>query len=151
MWTSVAVLAVITGVAGWALARAGSSLAAQTALSAPVVGAFFTAATTSLPELVTTVAAVRRGALTLAVGGIVGGNAFDVLILPFTDVAYRPGSLYHAVGADQVLVAAMTVAMTAVVLLALLTRERRGVLNVGADGVAIVFLYALTLAVVAVD
>ena len=50
-----------------------------------------TAVATSLPELVTTLAAVRRGAAQLAVGGIIGGNAFDVLFLSASDVAYRDG------------------------------------------------------------
>lgn len=151
IWIKVLVLGAITGVAGFALARAGSSIAAETPLSTTVVGALFTATTTSLPELVTTVAAVRRGALTLAVGGIVGGNAFDVLMLPVTDVAYRPGSLYHAIGPDQVLVIAMTVAMTAVLLLGLLTRQRRGFFNIGGEGLVLIALYVLTLGIVAFE
>jgi cation:H+ antiporter len=43
-------------------------------------------------ELVTTIAAVRRGALQLAVGGIIGGNTFDTLFLTAADVSYREGS-----------------------------------------------------------
>lgn len=39
-------------------------------------------------------AAVRRGALTLAVGDILGGNCFDVLFISGSDVAYREGSIY---------------------------------------------------------
>jgi Ca2+/Na+ antiporter len=57
------------------------------ALSASIVGA---PVVTSLPELVTTLAAVRRGALQLAVGGIIGGNTFDTLFLTISDVGYRP-------------------------------------------------------------
>lgn len=151
LWIKVLVLGAITGVAGFALARAGSSIAAETPLSTTVIGALFTATTTSLPELVTTVAAVRRGALTLAIGGIVGGNSFDVMMLPVTDVAYRPGSLYHAIGPDQLLVIAMTLAMTAVLLLGLLTRQRRGFFNIGGEGLALIALYVVTLAIVAVE
>ena len=151
LWLQVLILGALTGVAGWALARAGSSLAAQTDLSTTVVGALFTSTTTSLPELVTTIAAVRRGALTLAVGGIVGGNAFDVLMLPASDVAYRSGSVYHAIGPDQLVIVAMTIAMTAVLLLGLLTRERHGFLNIGGEGAVIVGLYVVTLGLVAFD
>lgn len=151
MWTEVAVLAALTSVAGWSLARAGATIASETVLSATVVGAFFTATATSLPELVTTLAAVRRGALTLAVGGIVGGNSFDVLALSMTDAVYRPGSLYHAVGDQQLLVIAITIAMTGVLLLGLLARVRRAVLGVGAEGAVIALLYVVMLALVAVD
>lgn len=150
-WAEVAVLAAITAVAGWSLARAGSTIASQTVLSTTVVGALFTATATSLPELVTTIAAVRRGALTLAVGGIVGGNSFDVLALSVTDAVYRPGSLYHAVGDQQLLVIAITIAMTGVLLLGLLARGRRAVLGVGAEGAVIALLYVVMLALVAVD
>ena len=58
------------------------------------MGLLLTATATSLPELVTSVAAVRRGALTLAVGGIIGGNAFDTLFTAASDIAYREGSIY---------------------------------------------------------
>jgi cation:H+ antiporter len=61
LWVKLLLLAAVTGVAGWALARAGSTIAAETALSATLVGALFTSTATSLPELVTTIAAVRRG------------------------------------------------------------------------------------------
>lgn len=148
LWMQVLVLGALTGVAGWALAKAGSSLSAQTGLSATIVGALFTSTTTSLPELVTTLAAVRRGALTLAIGGIVGGNAFDVLMLPASDIAYRGGSIYHALGPDQLVIVAMTIAMSAVLLLGLLRRERHGILNVGGEGAVIVGLYVATLGIV---
>lgn len=97
LWVRFAVFALAMGAAGWMVARTGANIAEQTALTDAVVGAFLTAVVTSLPELVTSVAAVRRGALTLAVGGIIGGNAFDTIFLAFSDIAYREGSTYHAI------------------------------------------------------
>jgi hypothetical protein len=133
------VLGLLVAAEGWAVAKAGATIAEQTGLTATATGALLTATATSLPELVTTLAAVRRGALTLAVGGIVGGNTFNVLFVAFADVAYRPGSLYHAVGSDQLLVLVMALIMTAVVILGLLARQRRGVANIGGEGVLITF------------
>jgi cation:H+ antiporter len=49
----------------------------------------FTASANSLPELVTAVAAVRAGAVGLAVGDAIGGNSFEVLFLAAADLAYR--------------------------------------------------------------
>ena len=66
-------------------------------MSGSLVGGLFTSVVTSLPELVTVLAAVRVGALTLAVGDIVGGNTFDVLFLAAADLAYTEGSLYAAI------------------------------------------------------
>lgn len=136
-----ALLAVVVGGGGYAVAITGIDIARQTGIGQGLVGALFTAVATSTPELVTTIAAVRRGAVTLAVGGILGGNSFDVLFLAFSDIAYRDGSLYHAIPADQRFLVLLTLAMSAVLILGLLRRERRGPANIGTEGVAIIALY----------
>ena len=64
-------LMLIMGLAGWIIARVAAEMTSRFDLSQSVVGALMTAVITSLSELVTTLAAVRRGALQLAVGGIV--------------------------------------------------------------------------------
>jgi cation:H+ antiporter len=109
-----------------------------------VAGAIFTAIATSLPELVTAVAAVRRGALTLAVGGVIGGNGFDTLFAAVADVVYRPGSLYHAApsgGSREVALVAGAIVMTAVLLVGLLRRERHGPAGIGLESVAVLMIY----------
>jgi cation:H+ antiporter len=45
------------------------------------VGGLFIAVSTSLPELVIAVTAVRIKSLNLVVGDIIGGNAFDTLFV----------------------------------------------------------------------
>jgi cation:H+ antiporter len=127
---------------GYITATSGVSIANKTGLSQTVVGAYFTAVSTSIPELVTTIAAVRRGALTLAMGGIVGGNMFDTLFIAASDVAYREGSLYHAVSDLPYFVTALSILMTAVLLLGMLSRERYGIANIGFESALIFVLYA---------
>lgn len=130
------------GFAGWIIAETGLQISAQTDLSESLVGALMTATATSLPELVTTVAAVRRGALQLAVGGIIGGNTYDVLFLALSDVAYRDGSIYHAIDARTQFWIVLAILMTAILLLGLLRRERHGIANIGFESAAIIVLYA---------
>lgn len=130
------------GIAGWVIAKTAAELTGRLALSESLVGALATAVATSLPELVTTIAAVRRGALQLAVGGIIGGNTFDTLFLTAADVAYRDGSLYHAIGmADQFwnLVAML---MTGILLGGLILRQRDGPGRIGVESVALLLVYA---------
>jgi cation:H+ antiporter len=131
----------MVGVAGYVIGQAGVAIASETALTQGLVGALLTAVSTSLPELVTTVAAVRRGALTLAVGGIIGGNTFDVILVAASDVAYRDGSIYHAVGSLPALLLAMTILMTAVLLLGLLRREKHGIANIGFESMLLIVIY----------
>jgi cation:H+ antiporter len=139
--TRFAVLAAVLAGTGYVIAESGTVIAAKTGIAQGVVGAYFTAISTSIPELVTTVAAVRRGALTLAMGGIVGGNLFDTLFIASADVAYRPGSLYHAVSDAPYFLTALSILMIAVLLLGMLRRERRGVANIGFESALIFVLY----------
>jgi cation:H+ antiporter len=142
LWGRFGVLAIIVGVSGYAVAQSGVAIAAKTGLSETIVGTLFTAVSTSLPELVTTVAAVRTGALTLAVSGVFGGNSFDILLLAFSDLAYRGGSIYHIFGDRQVFIATLTIFMTAIMLLGLLRREKYGIGNIGFESFFILLLYA---------
>jgi cation:H+ antiporter len=121
-------------------------LVRHTGLSETLVGSLFTAVATSLPELVTAVAAVRQGALTLAVGGIIGGNTFDVLFLVFSDVAYREGSIYHAISDQPLFIISLTILLTSFLMLGLIRRERRGVANIGFESMAVLIFYLLGMA-----
>lgn len=135
------VLLVIVGLAGYALGQSGIAIARNTGLSETMVGALLTATSTSLPELVTTLAAVRRGALTLAVGGIIGGNTFDVVLIAASDIAYRPGSAYHASSGLPDFIIVLTILMSAVLMLGLVRREKHGFANIGFESLLILLIY----------
>ncbi len=141
LWFEFILYAFILALAGYLIAQAGVFIAFKTGLSESLVGGLFTAVSTSIPELVVTVAAVRRGALTLAVGGIIGGNCFDLLLLAFSDIAFRSGSIYAVISQRQVFVISLTILMTGVLLLGLLQREKYGFANIGFESVLILLLY----------
>jgi cation:H+ antiporter len=145
VWLKFAVYGLIVAGAGYAVSRLSTSLVRQTGISETIVGTYLSAITTSLPELVTAIAAVRRGALALAVGDILGGNVFDVLFVAFSDIAYRAGSIYAHVTDDIQLVLSLAIVLTGVALLGLLRRERSGVANIGFEGVLVILLYAGTI------
>lgn len=140
-WKAFALLMLALGLAGWALEPAATVIAARAGISHTVVGVMLTAISTSIPELVTSIAAVRRGALTLAVGGIIGGNAFDVLFISASDIAYRQGSIYHAISVGSTFWITLTLLMSSVLIIGLIRRERRGIVRIGVEGVAIALLY----------
>ncbi|WP_375174093.1 sodium:calcium antiporter [Pseudooceanicola sp.] len=145
-----AALMAVMGFAGWLIAQSGSALIDQIGLSASLVGALMTAVATSLPELVTTLAAVRRGALQLAVGGIIGGNMFDTLFLTLSDAAYRDGSLYHAATGEDYFWIATGIMMTTALLAGLIVRERHGPARMGVDSLTLILIYLGAIAIQAV-
>ncbi|ALP53902.1 cation transporter [Candidatus Tenderia electrophaga] len=147
LWLRFILLMLIVGAAGYTVAETGMSISDRSGLSQTVVGALFTAVATSLPELVTALAAVRQRALTLAVGNIIGGNSFDVLFLAFADVSYRGGSIYHAISDRQLFVIAIAQVMTAVLVLGLLRREKRGIANIGFESFLVLVIYLVAVAV----
>jgi cation:H+ antiporter len=97
---SVAVVA-----AGIWLPFIAKDLAAVMAWEQSFVGTLFVAAVTSAPEVVVTVAALRMGAVDLAIGNLFGSNLFNIAILAIDDLFYRQGplladvSLTHATSA----------------------------------------------------
>ncbi len=141
LWTQFIPTAIIVGFGGWFITKSGIALSQNTGLSETVVGALFTSVATSFPELVTTLVAVRQGALTLAIGGILGGNAFDSLLVAVSDVAYHSGSIYHAITPDQIFLMGLTIIMTSILLMGLIRREQHGIANIGFESFTILLLY----------
>nr|MDT0657698.1 cation transporter [Micromonospora sp. DSM 115978] len=144
VWTGAAVAA-----AGWAIARAAENLVATTGLSAGFVGVVLMGVVNALPETVTAIAAVRRGAVTLAVAAVLGGNCLDALNLVVGDVAYRDGSLYHAAGGAELFATGAGLLMTAILIAGLLVRQSCGWGRLGFEGILLLGTYLVVLAVLA--
>ena len=148
LWFVFAAIVVVSS--GWMLTRAVVDMAEQTGLSETIAGGVLTAISTSIPELVTSIAAVRRGALTMAVGGVIGGNAFDTLFAAVADVAYLDGSIYHNATPHEAWLVGLTILMTAVLLLGLLRRQELGFAGIGFESVLVFVLYVLGMAAIGV-
>lgn len=140
-------LGLIVSGTGFVIARAGLALADATPLSDVLVAVVGTAVVTSLPELVTTVAAVRQGALSLGVADILGGNAFDVLFVAAADVAFLSGSIYAATDRATMFLAAVAILQTAVLAAGLIHRERGGI---GFEGFSMFAIYGLGIVGIAI-
>ena len=138
LWGIFLVLATGVAITGVVVAHAGLSLMKETQLSGTIVGGLMTSIVTSLPELVTVIAAVRAGALTLAVGDIIGGNTFDVLFVAAADGMFRSGSVYHAIGDATQFILTLTMLLTSILAAGMIFRGKRGI---GFEGLAILLIY----------
>jgi cation:H+ antiporter len=103
----------------------GQHIAAHTGLGDSFFGTLFIAAATSLPELVVSLAALKLGALDMAVGNLLGSNVFNMFILGIDDVFYREGSLFKDISPSHLLSVFITIIMTAVVGLGLLFKPKK--------------------------
>ncbi|MCG6154608.1 sodium:calcium antiporter [Rubinisphaera margarita] len=139
------VVAALTALSGAVIAEAAQNIVEQTDFSEILVGGLLMAVATSLPELVTSVAAVREGALTLAVSDIVGGNFFDVLFVAGADIVFLSGSIYHAgdVGMREVFLATLTILLNLILLAGLIFRQREGPGRIGIESSLMLGCYVI--------
>jgi len=147
LWLQFLLVGGVVAAGGWVIAQAAGALVDLTGLGAGFVGVVLMGIVNALPEAVTAVAAVRRGAMTLAVAAVLGGNALDALNLVVGDVAFGAGSLFHAVGPDQLFATTAALLMTALLLSGLVVRQQRGFGRVGFEGVLLVVTYVAVVAV----
>ena len=139
--------ALVVGAALW-LPRLGAELARQTGLGEAFVGSLFIAITTSLPEIVVSLAAVRIGAIDLGIANVLGSNLFNLLILGLDDVFYRQGPLLTAADPTHVVSVLAVVTMNALFLIGLTYRvlTKRYAVAWDTGTIAAVYVTALSLA-----
>jgi cation:H+ antiporter len=130
------------------LPRLGAELARHTGLEEAFVGSLFIAITTSLPEIVVSLTAVRIGAIDLGIANVLGSNLFNLLILGLDDVFYRKGPLLTAVSASHGIAILAVVAMNALFLTGLTYRvmTKRFAVAWDTGAIATVYVTAVCLA-----
>jgi len=141
---SLAAVAVIAA-ALW-LPRLGAELARQTGLGEAFVGSLFVAITTSLPEIVVSLTAVRIGALDLGIANVLGSNLFNLLILGLDDLFYRQGPLMADAGASHSISVVAIVMMNALFLIGLTYKVMTKRFLVTWDSAAIGGVYVVAVA-----
>ena len=87
--------------AGTALPVLGEQIAEGMGWNTSFVGTTLLAFSTSLPEIAVTLAAIRIGALDMAVANLVGSNLFNTAIIAIEDLFYFPGPLLAAVSSHS--------------------------------------------------
>ena len=138
-----ALFAGIVTLAGTWLPIAGTRIADEMGWSRTFVGTLLVAGATSLPEVVVTLAALRLRALDMAIGGLLGSNLFDLLIIAVDDAFYTRGSLLADVSPVHAVTAFSAVMMSGAVIIGLVYRPRRRLL--GTMSVVIAALLAVYL------
>lgn len=139
--------ALVVGAALW-LPQLGAELARQTGLGEAFVGSLFIAITTSLPEIVVSITAVRIGAIDLGVGNVLGSNLFNLLVLGLDDVFYARGPILAEADPIHGVAIFAVITMNALFLIGLTYRviSKRFVVTWDTGAMAVVYVTAVTLA-----
>jgi cation:H+ antiporter len=129
--------------AGAFLPQVAESLAHLMGWQQSMVGTIFVAASTSLPELVVTLGALRLGAVDLAVGNLFGSNLINLAFLGMMALLYVKAPILQVVSGSHAGTGLMAIIMTAIAGAELVYRPQKKVLRWLSIGTFfMVFLYA---------
>jgi cation:H+ antiporter len=131
----------VVGTGVW-LAIVGDQIATTyPAMSASFVGTLFLAVCTSLPELVVAIAAVRIGAVDMAIADILGANLLDVGHTFTIDLVTTGGTIQSMLSRINLVTLGVALAMTVVLMLGLILPIRRKLLGVAWYSPVMLLLY----------
>jgi cation:H+ antiporter len=111
----------VVGLGIW-LASIGDRISATTGLSRSFVGNLFLATSTSLPEIAASLAAIRIGAVDMAIANVLGSNLFNIAILAVYDIADGRANFWASLTDANGFAAVIVMMMTGVVVISLMYR-----------------------------
>ena len=125
LWLKFALTAVMIIVAGVRLSFVGNEIAEVTSWDTSFVGSLFLAFSTSMPELVVGISALRIGAIDMAVADVLGANMLDVTYIFLLDLFYAGGPIFSSVSDAHMVTALVAASMSLIVIVALRFRQER--------------------------
>ncbi len=138
--------------AATALPLVADRIALSSGLGRTFMGSIFVAMTTSLPEVVVSISAVRMNAHDLAIGNMFGSNMFNIMVLAVDDLFYMNGPLFSHISPDHVTTGIMAIAMTGVAMAGLVyPQEKKTFLRAGWDAIVIVALWLINIYILYVN
>lgn len=137
--------AVIVVIAAIFLPKIGEAIAEATGLGQTFVGTIFIAVSTSLPELVVSITAVKFGAINLAVGNLFGSNIFNIFIIVIDDIFFIKGPILAFVNQNHAFSGLSAIVMTAIAIIGLTYGAGKKKIYLAWDSVGIVLIFMINL------
>ena len=133
--------ALVVMVAGFATADRAGQIAVQSGLDSSFIGVALLSASTSMPEVSTTFAAVRMGAYTMAIANIFGSNLIMIALVLPADIFYRPGPILAEMDRIVQFSVVTGVLVTSIYLVGLLLRRTPRLGSGGVDSALVLAVY----------
>ena len=148
VWLEFLMSAVLITLAAHQLAKFGDIIAIRTRLGGLFVGTLLIAGATSLPEVLTTISALRQGMPELAAGNLLGSNMFNMLMLAILDMAHYRQRILRRSAMRHALTGSLTVLMIALVVFFIMADLPAQIGWVGLDSLIVMGAYVLAMALI---
>ena len=113
------------------LAKIANHLAEITGWGSTFMGTIMLAIITSLPELVTSIAAIKIKAYDLALGIIFGANIINMTIPFFSDVFYSGAPILSVVSSQYIISALIAIILTSIAIASVVYKPRKAIFHLG--------------------
>ncbi|MGA9287205.1 MAG: sodium:calcium antiporter, partial [Anaerobacillus sp.] len=110
-------------VVGTILTLTADRIADSTGLGASFVGSFLVGASTSLPDAVSVATALKLRNYSMGVSSLLGSNAFNIMLLSFTDVIYLKTNIFRHASMSNIITTVSSVIVVLVILYSI-TRKK---------------------------
>ncbi|MGE4588580.1 MAG: sodium:calcium antiporter [Acidaminococcaceae bacterium] len=127
------------------LPKIGEQMAHLTGLGEAFIGNIFIAFTSSLPEVVVSIAAVRIGSVDLAIGNVFGSNIFNIFILFIDDLFFTQGPLLQFISPIHVISVFAAIIMTATSIIGLAYKAEKKKLIWGWDSIIMIVVFIISI------
>lgn len=121
------------------------TLADQTGLGSSFVGVSLLALTTSMPELSTSIAAVRVKAYTMAIANIFGSNLIMTFLIFPVDLFFLEGPILNHIDLSASIALVAGIFLTAIYCIGLLIRPKMRIFGIGIDSMLVLIFYVISL------
>lgn len=137
--------AMVVVIAAVFLPEIGKGIAETTGLGQTFTGNIFIAISTSLPEVVVSMAALRIDAVDLAIGNLFGSNIFNIFILAIDDIFFIKGPILSFTNPNHIISALSAITMISIAIIGLTYRSTKKPLFLAWDSLGILLVYIINL------
>jgi len=149
LWVRVVLHGALLFAAGYSLSQTGDAIAEQADITSAIVGFALIGTATSLPELVTVIAALKLRRPEMAFGQVLGTNFINLLLLPIGDWIFEGEPVMNTLGAFETVSALLGAVLIGIFMVGLLEHRNRTIFKMGVDSAAVIITFALGAALLA--
>ncbi|QHE54025.1 sodium:calcium antiporter [Pontibacillus sp. HMF3514] len=110
---------------GSVLTVTADKIASITGLGSSFVGSFLVGASTSLPDAVSVITALKLRNYSMGVSSLLGSNAFNIMLLSFTDAIYVKNNLFSHASPSNIVTSVASIVVVLIILYSITRKKER--------------------------